>query len=824
MRAGIQQFNADFRGFLFFDEQPGVRVFGKLRSNRWEYNAAYFKLLEKDTNSGLNTFSSRHQQVIIANFYQQDFSRPATPRSSAFITTRTTPACITTTTDFWCAPRRSAAYRPHNIRAAYLGWTGDGQFGRVNVTHAFYQALGTDDFNPIAGRPVTINAQMAAAEVSIDHDWMRFKVSAFYASGDANPRDGRAPVSTPSWTPEFAGGIFSFWNREGIRLTGTGVALTTPDSLLPSLRPNKEEGQANFVNPGIFLVNAGADFDLTPKLKSLLNVNYLRFMHTAPIEVLLFQSPIHNTIGLDYSLGFEYRPPLSENISLRGGAVGAFAGARLSRYLHRQDTVFGICKRAISVLEDGMRSNDRWNDKSSQSDRLRGAGMRSARREHCCWRLAGGACPRMPHARRGRKRQPPRACSARRKPKPTARAPDASPATRRPMSRPCIPAGTVRLGCTDCHGGNADVPRRRVASRQIPPNTNRSSSKRIRSRATRPGGRFGKSRARLHQWLQESAEYVRFVNPGDLRVAPETCGSAGCHASEVRAVSTSMMTTGGMLWGAALYNNGAYPYKDTRFGESYARDGTPQTVQTIPPPTPEETRTQGHAAGNDAARALGDFAARQRPARVRTRRRSQRRNRRTRSARTMPGKPDDKLSTRGFGTQLRTDPVFLGLQKTRLLDPLLSLPGTNDQPGDYRASGCSACHVVYANDRSTRALRPIRAVRQSRATAPRADPTIPRGESGHPIRHAFTRSIPSSQCMVCHVHPGTNMVTTYFGYTWWDNESDGDAMYPKQQRNPTEEEALRDLAAQSRGRGAARAVVRSKVSGGDGQRRSSTPN
>ncbi len=64
-----------------------------------------------------------------------------------------------------------------------------------------------------------------------------------------------------------------------------------------------------------------------------------------------------------------------------------------------------------------------------------------------------------------------------------------------------------------------------------------------------------------------------------------------------------------------------------------------------------------------------------------------------------PGKPDDKLSDRGFGTELRTDPVFLGLQKTRLLDPVMSLPGTNDHPGDYRSSGCSACHVIYANDR-----------------------------------------------------------------------------------------------------------------------------
>ena len=54
----------------------------------------------------------------------------------------------------------------------------------------------------------------------------------------------------------------------------------------------------------------------------------------------------------------------------------------------------------------------------------------------------------------------------------------------------------------------------------------------------------------------------------------------------------------------------------------------------------------------------------------------------------LPGKPDTKLSDRGLGTGLRTDPVFLGLQKTRLLDPLLSMPGTNDQPGDYRGSGC----------------------------------------------------------------------------------------------------------------------------------------
>ena len=73
VRAGIQGFTSDFRGFIFSDEQPGVRIFGNLRSNRINYNLAYFYLLEKDTNSGLNTFDQRHQQVEAANVYVQDF-------------------------------------------------------------------------------------------------------------------------------------------------------------------------------------------------------------------------------------------------------------------------------------------------------------------------------------------------------------------------------------------------------------------------------------------------------------------------------------------------------------------------------------------------------------------------------------------------------------------------------------------------------------------------------------------------------------------------------------------------------------------------------
>src|SRR6202521_4624064 len=348
------------------------------------------------------------------------------------------------------------------------------------------------------------------------------------------------------------------------------------------------------------------------------------------------------------------------------------------------------------------------------------------------------------------------------------------------------PTKIVHLGCTDCHGGNSSVS---VASNTAPNSPKYNSAK--EKAHVQPRDSSFKNRSALPErtytkWLTESAEYIKFVNPGDLRVAPETCGTSGCHPTETRAVSTSMMTHAGMLWGAALYNNGGYPTKNTRFGESYHRQGLPQSIKTSPKPTPEETRTKGVMPELDP---LYRWESTQPGNVLRVFERGGRKKSEVGNpiAEEVPGKPEDKLSDRGFGTELRTDPVFLGLQKTRLLDPVMSLPGTNDHPGDYRSSGCSACHVIYANDRDAAHSGGYAKFGHSGLSAS-VDGTISKTERGHPIRHAFTRSIPSSQCMICHIHPGTNMVTTYFGLTWWDNEIDGDKMYPKEQRNPTEEQ------------------------------------
>lgn len=348
------------------------------------------------------------------------------------------------------------------------------------------------------------------------------------------------------------------------------------------------------------------------------------------------------------------------------------------------------------------------------------------------------------------------------------------------------PTKTVHLGCTDCHGGNSSVSLTPSTAANSPEYNSAKEKAHVQPRDASFKNRSNLPERAYTLWLKESAEYVKFVNPGDLRVAPETCGTPGCHAAETRAVSTSMMTHAGFLWGTALYNNGGYPTKNTRFGESYGRDGKPQTIKTAPKPTPEETRTKGVLPELDP---LYRWETSQPGNVLRVFERGGHKKAEIGNPNRQedPGKPDDKLSDRGFGTELRTDPVFLGLQKTRLLDPILSFPGTNDHPGDYRASGCSACHVIYANDRDPLHSGAYAPFGHSGFSAS-SDPTIPKNEPGHPIKHTFTRSIPSSQCMICHIHPGTNMVTTYFGLTWWDNEIDGDKMYPQEQRNPTEEQ------------------------------------
>ncbi len=340
--------------------------------------------------------------------------------------------------------------------------------------------------------------------------------------------------------------------------------------------------------------------------------------------------------------------------------------------------------------------------------------------------------------------------------------------------------GTLAIGCTDCHGGDASTTDKFAAHVQPRfPDAWTSSANPIRSYTL---------------LNHECPEFIRFVNPGDLRIAHFSCGMSGCHPNETLQVKKGMMTHGCMLWGAALYNNGGVHHKASRYGESYSMYGTPQRVQTVPAPTRFDQDYKGILPFLEP---LPRFQTTQPGNTLRIFERGGRGLIETANPdiKEDPGRPRVRLSNRGFGTINRTDPVFIGLQKTRLLDPTLNFLGTNDHPGDYRSSGCTGCHMIYANDRSPVHSGPYAkygnrglAASETDDFVTSIDPTIPKDEPGHPIAHRFTKAIPTSQCIICHMHPGTTVLQTYLGYMWSDQDTDSEVIYPSEPNKLTAEQ------------------------------------
>jgi len=320
VRAGIQPFNADFRGFLYSDNNLGARIFGGFANNKNQFNISYFHQLEKDTNSGLNRFDARDQNIYIANFFHQDFLTKGYTIQAIAAYNDDRGGIHYDRNGFLVRPALIGDVREHNVRAGYIGFNGDGHIGMLNLSNSYYFAFGHDDFNPIAGKRTDIRAHMAAVEASIDRDWLRYRASIFFASGDNDPTDHRATgFDAILDDPNFVGGQFSYWNRQGFGLVSTGVGLVQGNSLLPSLRSSKLEGQANFVNPGIEIFNIGVDAEITQTVKAIFNANYLRFHRTESLEYVLLQPRVRHDIGGDLSLGVVYRPWLINNITFTFG-------------------------------------------------------------------------------------------------------------------------------------------------------------------------------------------------------------------------------------------------------------------------------------------------------------------------------------------------------------------------------------------------------------------------------------------------------------------------------------------------------------------------
>jgi len=386
----------------------------------------------------------------------------------------------------------------------------------------------------------------------------------------------------------------------------------------------------------------------------------------------------------------------------------------------------------------------------------------------------------------------------------------------------------VRLGCTDCHGGDATVRGDSELTRDHPDYV--AARKRAHVLPKYPESWHYPSSANPQQSYallnREAPEFVRFVNPSDYRAAREACGA--CHIETIEAAERSLMATGSMFWGGAAYNNGILPYKNYLLGEAYTREGEPAKIVSAGDPPGTVTPAQ-QARG--ALAELYPLPTWQVTPPADVFRVFERGGRNigtqfpeiglpnpTGSIQRLeePGRPDLRQSNRGPATGLRVAIPVLNLHKTRLNDPFMWFMGTNDQPGDYRHSGCASCHVIYANDREPRhSLIYAQYGRDGQSVT--VDPTIARlmeaaepdghgavrrpgdeddpvPQKGHPLRHVFTRAIPTAQCMNCHMHQPNIFLNSYLGYTMWDYESDAPAMWPAEQRYPTAAEVREVLA------------------------------
>jgi hypothetical protein len=344
VRVGIQPFNFDFRGFLFQDQQLGVRLFGNRDNNRFQYNLIAAWRLEKDTNSGLNNIlqTPRDDWILHANLFRQDFPFVGITSqvSATWNINRERGEIEVDDNGFPVRPALFGNLRARNYDAIYIGYSTDGRIGRINLTTSAYALLGSDRNNVFTGRSARLQSFFLAAEPSYDIDWIRIRGAALFASGDADPYDDvERGFDAIFENPIFAGADTSYWIRQTIPFAGgaRAVGINGRNGILNSLRSSKEQGQSNFANPGTMLLGLGADFDITPQFRVSANVNHLWFHRTEILEALRMQGTIRRDIGFDVSAAAIWRPLATQNVVFRLSAAALHAGTGFRDLFTNQD-------------------------------------------------------------------------------------------------------------------------------------------------------------------------------------------------------------------------------------------------------------------------------------------------------------------------------------------------------------------------------------------------------------------------------------------------------------------------------------------------------
>lgn len=248
------------------------------------------------------------------------------------------------------------------------------------------------------------------------------------------------------------------------------------------------------------------------------------------------------------------------------------------------------------------------------------------------------------------------------------------------------------LSCTDCRGGDSQAVTAQAAHVAPAPAWV--------AELPQPG--YLKNLA-VQQLDDVADDYLRFINPGDLRVATQSCGSASpsaeggsCHQGLVDSTARSVMNTFVGHFNAPRFEAGLQG-RDSVVGALTIASSNPGA----PPRGAVESVERASLPPADAD--LED--------------------------------PQTHLDH------------YLNKNCTRCHSANF---GPNDAPGNFRSSGCTSCHMTYAE----------------RGQSASSDPSRVRDLRAHPERHELTTSIPSGQCETCH-HQGGRIGLVYRGVIEW---------------------------------------------------------
>ena len=193
---------------------------------------------------------------------------------------------------------------------------------------------------------------------------------------------------------------------------------------------------------------------------------------------------------------------------------------------------------------------------------------------------------------------------------------------------------------------------------------------------------------------QMPVEYVRFINPGDLRAAGDTCGSAGCHEGMTEMVERSIMSTNAGHYMPTLYLAG-YQDNTAMYGTTDLVDpqcdpeAYPGSVCELTPLVPPESSEY------DAAVAAEDWE--------------------------------------------RVEEIAYDHYLAKSCDTCHAAGyGDNNAPHKFRSTGCTSCHMIYGTYGHYEG----------------DDPTIPKATPSFPAKHEITSAIPTEQCATCHFQGG----------------------------------------------------------------------